>query len=59
MDSPDIFKKRIDPKIEIRAQILEEEVKVLNTENKRLEKVIDNFKKMHSGWAGYRQQLGL
>jgi len=52
MDSPDIFKKRIDPR-------LEDEIKALKIENKRLEKVIDNFKKMHSGWAGYRQQLGL
>tara|TARA_B110001454_G_C12692383_1_gene422832 strand:+ start:659 stop:838 length:180 start_codon:yes stop_codon:yes gene_type:complete len=59
MDTPTILKKKIDPRTEIRAQILEEEVKELKTENKRLEKVIDNFKKMHSGWAGYRQQLGL
>jgi len=37
----------------------EAEIKAMKTEIARLEGIIKNFKKMHSGWANYKSQLGL
>jgi peptidoglycan hydrolase CwlO-like protein len=37
----------------------EKEMKVLKKEIKRLEDVVDKFKKYHNNWRNYKSQLGL
>lgn len=37
----------------------ENEMKVLKKEIKRLEDVVDKFKKYHTNWHTYKSQLGL
>ena len=46
METPDVVK-------------LEQEIKELKIENKRLENVIEKFKKNYSNWERFAHQLGL
>ena len=45
--------------VEIVPQAIEDELKELKGEVKRLTKIVDNFKKFYSNWHMFKHQLGL
>ena len=45
--------------VEIVPQAIEDELKELKGEVKRLTKVVEQFKKMYSNWYKFKHQLGL
>lgn len=51
--------EKMDPEVEQMIADGEAEIKAMKKEIARLENIIKNFKKMHSGWANYKSQLGL
>jgi len=58
----DVVKDLKDSKtkvVEIVPQAIEDEIKELKGEVKRLTKIVDNFKKFYSNWHMFKHQLGL
>ena len=51
--------EKIEPEVEEMIADAEDEMKKLKAEIARLENIVKNFKKMHSGWMNYKSQLGL
>ena len=45
--------------VEIVPKAIEDELKELKGEVKRLTKIVDNFKKFYSNWHMFKHQLGL
>ena len=61
-DKNDSIKDLKDSKtkvVEIVPQAIEDEIKELKGEVKRLTKIVEQFKKMYSNWYKFKHQLGL